>query len=295
MPPAPTPLSRLVKLVAEAAASIERDHPAYAAIQEAKTLGEGFDEYIEAHSSDMLVPASHSVSETEVSQVWRELLDATDEQDWRALYDQGKTQYALTSGMCSGQYEATILQQIGLMLKPKTVLEIGVFTGTATLALALLPSVESVIGLELESYLEEFDRPFWQRAGVSNKIKTMIGPATDSLNELSSAYQRKFDLVFIDADKPSYQTYVSTILKLDLLAEDGVILADNTLLKGFPWAAENAALLPSEARRYEGTFNKSVETACHGIDDFNKYCIQKDLFSTMLPIRDGVTVIRRRS
>ncbi|KAK4054209.1 hypothetical protein OIV83_001235 [Microbotryomycetes sp. JL201] len=292
MPPAPTPLSRLVKLVTEAAALIDVGHPAHAAIQEAAVLGQGFDNYVEAHSGELYVP--DTFSEEQVRQVWTDLLKATDEQNWRALWEQGKTQFALTSGMCSGNYEATVLQQIGLMLRPKNVLEIGVFTGTATLAVALLPSVEKVIGLDIEPFLEEFDRPYWRRAGVSDKIQTMIGPATDSLMTLKTNKHAKFDLIFIDADKPSYQTYVSSILEHDLLAIDGVILADNTLLKGFPWAAENASLLPSEARRYEGTFNKSVEIACQGIDDFNKFCIQKDLFSTMLPIRDGVTVIRRR-
>ena len=54
------------------------------------------------------------------------------------------------------------------------------------LALALLPSVEKVVGLEIEQFLEDFDRPFWEQAGVSDKIETKIGLAVESLKELEA-------------------------------------------------------------------------------------------------------------
>ncbi|KAK4054670.1 hypothetical protein OIO90_003482 [Microbotryomycetes sp. JL221] len=265
MPPAPTPLSRLVKLVNEAAHLVDSNHAAFHLLQEAQQLGQGFDPYIEHHSSDLY------------------------------LYQQGQTKYALTSGMCSGNYEATVLQQIALMHKSKRVLEIGVFTGTATLALALIPSVEQIIGLDIEPFLETFNRPYWQQAGVSLKIQTFMSePASKSLNQLYENKIEPFDLIFIDADKPNYQNYVEQILNLGLLSQDGIIVADNTLLKGFPWSGgDNATLLASEAKRYDGTFNKSVDEATRGIDAFNKFCIGQELFSTMLPIRDGITIIRR--
>lgn len=66
---------------------------------------------------------------------------------------------------------------------------------------------------------------YWKRAGVSDKIQTLIAPATDSIRQLKSEGHPAFDLVFIDADKPSYKEYVSLLLELDLLTSEGIILA----------------------------------------------------------------------
>ena len=124
----------------------------------------------------------------------------------------------MTDGQCAGSYEATVLQQLALNGRSKRVLEIGIFTGTSTasrrpflrnarsrsrakniisrhsqLALALLPLVDKVVGLELEGFMEEFDRPFWEQAGVSGKIETKIGPALDALAELAATGTEPFD------------------------------------------------------------------------------------------------------
>lgn len=151
-----------------------------------------------------------------------------------------------------------MLQQLALLLKPKKILEIGVFTGTATvrffhhcpslrsvlvlilscvqLALALLPSVESITALDIEDYLPSFVEPFWKRAGVASKIDFRIAPALESLDELIAAKDQTFDLVFIDADKPGYRAYVENILDGGLLSADGVILAVSSVsLSLFAW------------------------------------------------------------
>ena len=85
---------------------------------------------------------------------------------------------------------------------------------------------------------------YWKRAGVSDKIETRIGTAVDSLRKLKADGAKPFDLVFIDADKPSYTSYVSLILELDLLAKNGIILADNTLYKGYVYAPSDDPLTP---------------------------------------------------
>lgn len=136
-------------------------------------------------------------------------------------------------------------------------LEIGLFTGTTTLALGLLPNIEEVVALDIEPYLEQFDRPyvvafsrselfsaallthilrnrFWKRAGVSDKIQTLIAPATESIRQLKAEGHEAFDLIFIDADKPSYKAYVSLLLELDLLTPEGIILAVSILVFGPP-------------------------------------------------------------
>jgi len=115
------------------------------------------------------------------------------------------------------------------MLKPTSILEIGVFTGTATLALALLPSVQHITALDIEPSLSTFVKPSWERAGVSSKIDFRIAPALDSLKQLTTEGHSGFDMVFIDADKPGYRGYVEQVLQGGLLKEGGVILAVRSL------------------------------------------------------------------
>jgi len=133
------------------------------------------------------------------------------------------------------------------MLKPKSILEIGVFTGTATLALALLPSVEHITALDIEPFLAEFVKPAWDTAGVSSKIDFRIAPALDSLKQLTAESHPGFDTVFIDADKPGYRGYVEQVLQGGLLKEGGVILAVRSLSS--PFASE---MHLSESSSYVG-------------------------------------------
>lgn len=88
----------------------------------------------------------------------------------------------------------------------------------------MLPNVETVTALDIEPFLDGFNLPFWQRAGVENKIQRKYGDARESLRALAEQKQA-FDMIFIDADKPSYRAYVEMALELDLLADDGTILA----------------------------------------------------------------------
>lgn len=97
---------------------------------------------------------------------------------------------------------------------------------------------------------------------MSNKIETLIAPAVDSLRNLKADGAKPFDLVFIDADKPSYATYVSLLLELDLLTKEGIILADNTLYKGYVYAGSDAPLTPATQTHSN---NQSHDVATQGI------------------------------
>jgi caffeoyl-CoA O-methyltransferase len=110
----------------------------------------------------------------------------------------------------------------------KRILEIGVFTSTTTVGLALLPFVEHITALDIEPYLVKFAEPFYKQAGVSDKIDFRIGDAISTLNELEKKAETEggFDMVFIDADKGGYWNYYDRIMKSDkLLNPDGVIIA----------------------------------------------------------------------
>ncbi|GAA5987850.1 hypothetical protein JCM10908_007244 [Rhodotorula pacifica] len=272
------------------------------ALKEAQALIAGSEDYLERNTSELIVPRSHAVSEQEVRTVWNYLLRTTQETDWVQVKDAGKTKYELGAGMCSGPYEAVVLQNLALLQRTQSVLEIGVFTGTATLALALLPSVKEVVALDIEPYLKETVEPYWARAGVLDKIDFRIAPALETLAALSEAKHAPFDLIFIDADKPSYKAYVQAVLDGGLLGENGVILADNTLYKGYPWVTPGAfdvskeeAAAGNDFAESNRTNNKSKNEATAGIDDFNTFVRDHpDLETVMLPIRDGITIIRRR-
>merc|ERR1711912_128695 len=108
----------------------------------------------------------------------------------------------------------------------------------------------------------------------------VVGPALDSLPKL----QGTFDLVFIDANKAEYKDYVKTILSQNLLAQDGMIVCDNILYNGYPYV--NGHFDAQPARRGFGD----------AIKEFNQWVYeQPELEQILLPIRDGVSFIRRRA
>ncbi|GAA5837848.1 hypothetical protein JCM11251_004676 [Rhodosporidiobolus azoricus] len=295
-----TPHTRAAALLSSALSSLDPSHASHAALSEAHAILSAEEQYLDEYTSDLIVPREHVVAEDEVRKTWAELLKKTEETNWKALKEAGKTQYELGAGMCSGAYEAVGLQNLALLAKSTSVLEIGVFTGTATLALGLVPTVKHITALDIEPYLEEFVSPYWTRAGVADKINFVAAPALETLKKLKQEGHEGFDLVFIDADKPSYETYVKAILDLGLLQGDGVILADNTLYKGYAYAPPSSlGLRDRTSKKFDeknGTNNKSDSEATNGIHSFNEFVRNHpELETCVLPVRDGITIIRRKA
>jgi predicted O-methyltransferase YrrM len=127
-----------------------------------------------------------------------------------------------------GQFMALLVQLTGA----RKILEIGVFTGYSSLALALaLPPQGRVLGCEISAEYAAIARQFWQKAGVSEKIDVLLGPAVTSLEQLlANGEQESFDLAFIDANKSDYDQYYE--LSLQLVRTGGLILIDNVLWYG---------------------------------------------------------------
>ena len=114
--------------------------------------------------------------------------------------------------------------------KIKSVLEIGTFTGLSTLSIALaLPDNGNLTALDRNESTNNVARDFFKKANQEKKIKTIIKPALDSLNELKKN-NKIFDMVFIDADKENYKNYYDN--SLDLTTKDGLIIVDNVLWHG---------------------------------------------------------------
>jgi caffeoyl-CoA O-methyltransferase len=152
MVPAPTPLSRCSNLLLEALPSLRQRAAAAApgnvahdnsgsftealrSVEEASTIAKGLDDYIHETSTALIVPSSHPIPAAQVQAVWGDLIQQTHDHDWQRTWAEKQTTFLLNSGMCSGTYEATVLQQFALMSKASRVLEIGMFTGTTTVGL----------------------------------------------------------------------------------------------------------------------------------------------------------------
>jgi predicted O-methyltransferase YrrM len=127
--------------------------------------------------------------------------------------------------------QAATLQLLVKLTGAKKCLEIGTFTGTSALALALaLPEDGRIVALDVSKEFTDIARPFWKEAGVEGKIDLRIGPASHSLDDMIAAGEGPFDFAFIDADKPGYDAYYERVLKL--VRTGGLIVLDNMLLSG---------------------------------------------------------------
>jgi caffeoyl-CoA O-methyltransferase len=175
--------------------------------------------------------------------------------------------------MLSGHLQGTFLQMISHMIKPTAILEIGTFTGYSAICLARgLQPGGKLYTLDCNPEMEDFTAPFFEEAGLKEKITMITGNASDIIETL----QGPFDLVFIDADKESYIKYFDLVFPK--VSTGGYILADNTLWYG-------SVLSPGAETDREAS----------GIVGFNQY-IQKHtgIENILLPVRDGITIIRKK-
>jgi caffeoyl-CoA O-methyltransferase len=153
----------------------------------------------------------------------------------------------------------------------KNVLEIGTFTGLSALSISLaLPDDGKLIALDKNEETNNVAKSFFKKANQNHKIKTIIKPAIESLEELKN---EKFDMVFIDADKMNYKIYYEKSLKL--VNKNGLIIIDNVL-----WHGEVAD-------------KENLDKYTINIREFNTY-VSKDnrVEQIIIPLGDGMTVCR---
>jgi len=117
-------------------------------------------------------------------------------------------------------------------LQAKKVLDIGVYTGSSSLAAALAVEDDGrVYSLEKSRKYTDLANKYWSEAGVLNKIELCIGPALETMDKmLQTGHRETFDFAFIDADKGNYVNYYNGCL--ELLRRGGIVTLDNTLFKG---------------------------------------------------------------
>ena len=173
-----------------------------------------------------------------------------------------------------GEFMAALVE----LLRPSLIVEVGTFTGYSALAMArALERIEPggdarIICCDVSEEWTSIGREHWERAGVADRIDLRIAPAIETLRSLPA--DTTIDLAFIDADKGGYADYYDEILAR--LAPDGAILVDNTIWSG-------AVIDPSDTSR-----------DTEAIRTFNaKVAADDRVRQVMLPIGDGVTLIRR--
>ena len=173
-----------------------------------------------------------------------------------------------------GHFLAFLVRLIGA----RRTLEIGTFTGYSALAVALaLPPDGRVLGCDISEEWVSIGRPFWARAGVANKIEIRIGPALDTLHKLEQdGAASTFDLAFVDADKENLDGYYETSLRL--VRPGGLIILDNMFQGG----------------RVIDSGNTEFRTGV--VRDLNaKIATDDRVDRVLIPVGDGMTLVRRRS
>ncbi len=182
----------------------------------------------------------------------------------------------LNPRMLSGHTQGRFLKLIIQLCQPKHVLEIGTYTGYSAICMAEgLPSHSLIDTIELNEELESVILKNIDNAGFKSKIRLHIGNAMELLPKLLET--QSYDLVFIDADKQNYPLYFEC-LKLKLKS-GAILIADNVL-----W---NAKVIDEH--------ELSTDTETMAIDCFNTRLRADDSFEKiMLPIRDGITIARKK-
>jgi caffeoyl-CoA O-methyltransferase len=174
--------------------------------------------------------------------------------------------------MLSGAVQGRLLTMLVEISGARRILEIGTFTGYSATCLAYgLPSDGHIDTLEINDELEDLIREGWSRAGVADRITLHIGDARATLSTLEGPY----DLVYMDANKREYVDYYNLVI--GLVRPGGLILADDVLWDGKLWQDP----VPQDRQT-------------QGIVAFNDLVVaDKRVESVLLPIRDGLNVIRK--
>ena len=186
--------------------------------------------------------------------------------------------HVLNPHMLSGHVQGRVLSMLSHMIRPKRILELGTFTGYSALCLAEgLAEGGKLVTIEHNDELEETIRRNLSRSPLGERIELRIGDCKEILSGLTSGAPNKelFDLVFIDADKREYCTYLEAVYPL--VPVGGFILADNTLWDG---------------HIVDAAYDKDKQTL--GLRAFNDQLAADDRFEqVILPLRDGLTLIRK--
>ena len=180
-------------------------------------------------------------------------------------------QKILQPRMLSGHYQGRVLSMISKLVNPKSILEIGTYTGYSALSLAEgMHKNGQLHTIDINEELIDFQRKYFNKSDYGKQIHQHLGSAIDIIPTLNI----KFDLVFIDADKPNYVNYFNMII--DKMNPGGIILSDNVL-----WSGKIIEKLSDN------------DSSTRVLLEYNKLLNNDPRIETvLLAIRDGLTVSR---
>ena len=183
-------------------------------------------------------------------------------------------QKILQPRMLSGHYQGRVLSMISKLVNPKNILEIGTYTGYSALCLAEgIQDSGELHTIDINEELIGFQRKYFDKSKHGGQIHQHLGHALDIIPTLD----KKFDLVFIDADKENYTNYFHAII--DKINIGGIILSDNVLWSG----------------KVLDTAFKKEDTSTPALIEYNKILKEDSRIETvLLPIRDGLTISRKK-
>ena len=173
--------------------------------------------------------------------------------------------------MISGHFQGRFLSLLSKMVQPRTILEIGTYTGYATLCLAEGLHPEGVLHtIDIKEELTDLQREFFDRSGYGNQIVQHLGKAADIIPALDTT----FDLVFIDADKQNYAHYFDLVI--EKMNRGGLILSDNVL-----WSGKVVEEVKHNDKHTQAlmAYNQKIKN-------------DPRVETVLLPIRDGITLSR---
>ncbi|HET7401632.1 MAG TPA: class I SAM-dependent methyltransferase [Usitatibacter sp.] len=181
------------------------------------------------------------------------------------------------AGMQIGADQGRLMALLVKLIGARRTLEIGVFTGYSTLAVALaLPPEGRIVACDVSEEWTAVGRAHWQKAGVADRIDLRLGRAVKTLDDLLAAGEAgRFDFAFIDADKESYGAYYERCL--ELLRAGGLIAIDNTLWSG--------AVIDPAHRDADTEAIRALNDAIHRDERVD---------AAMLTVGDGLTLARKR-
>ncbi|MCH2194495.1 O-methyltransferase [Kordia sp.] len=180
-------------------------------------------------------------------------------------------QKVLQPRMLSGHYQGRVLSILSKLIHPKTILEIGTYTGYSALCLAEGMQTEGELHtIDINEELHDFQRKYFDASDYANNIHQYTGNALEIIPEMDTT----FDLVFIDADKPNYPAYFHAII--EKMNPNGVILSDNVLWSG---------------KVIQDLQKNDISTKA--LLEYNTLLKEDPRVETVvLPIRDGLTISR---
>lgn len=177
----------------------------------------------------------------------------------------------LNPRMLSGSYQGRLLSLLSKIISPKSVLEIGTYTGYSALCIAEGLDKNGIIDtIDINEELQEIQNKYFKKSGFEKQINQHVGNALDIIPKIDKC----FDLVFLDADKENYPEYYDLVI--DKIVSGGILIADNVLWSGKVIDKKDSDLTTIKLIE----FNNLVQN-------------DKRVETMVLPIRDGLSICRK--